>query len=368
MYFNRLLFFQILFSFLRGIFVLLNRKNNPTMAGLISGAEHSGKTFQCKREIFNALAGSDDTVFVVTADDSYDGFVKELGGIVAEFPKTNPFEMATHYGLSEPDAYSKSVMLEALFSSMVEKKKDSINFTDNEKLILKDGDDEADTIEKEIQILCESCSEFNVPEDILSFIRERKVQLPFVSSKIKNLSVEIPSPVPNTRLILYKVKNNTQAVLLLDYLWNRQIDLKKENRSAWLFVDPVDFLFDTDQEAAFLIDYAKKMNAMENVLTTVVQSSVKIFTDSSSYRYEDYLQVLGYFKLLSHGPIERKKYMNLLNIPGTLLNYMASGELGKGVILTQSSNYSFDDNLGLEEGYNGSDFYDLFKDDKENSL
>lgn len=164
MYFNRLLFFQILFSFLRGIFVLLNRKNNPTMAGLISGAEHSGKTFQCKREIFNALAGSDDTVFVVTADDSYDGFVKELGGIVAEFPKTNPFEMATHYGLSEPDAYSKSVMLEALFSSMVEKKKDSINFTDNEKLILKDGDDEEDTIEKEIQILCESCSEFNVPE------------------------------------------------------------------------------------------------------------------------------------------------------------------------------------------------------------
>lgn len=47
---------------------------------------------------------------------------------------------------------------------------------------------------------------------------------------------------------------------------------------------------------------------------------------------------------------------------------MASGELGKGVILTQSSKYSFDDNLGLEEDSDGSDFYDLFKDDKENSL
>ena len=293
--------------------------------------------------------------------------MKELVGIVAEFPKTNPFEIATHYGLSEPDAYSKSVMLEALFSSIAEKKKDSINFTDNEKLILKDG--EEDKIEKEIQILCESCDKFSDPEDVLSFIREREVQLPFASSKLKNLPVEIPSSVPNARLILYKVKSSTEAVLLLDYLWNRQIDLKKENRSAWLFVDPVDFLFDTDQEAAFLIDYAKKMNAMENVLTTVVQSSVKIFTDSSSsYRYEDYLQVLGYFKLLSHGPIERKKYMNLLNIPGTLLNYMASGELGKGVILTQSSNYSFDDNLGPEEEGDGSDFYDLFKDDKENSL
>ena len=66
--------------------------------------------------------------------------------------------------------------------------------------------------------------------------------------------------------------------------------------------------------------------------------------------------------------IERKKYMNLLNIPGIFLNYMVSGELGKGVILTQSSKYSFDDNLGLEEDCDGSDFYDLFKDDKENSL
>ena len=43
---------------------------------------------------------------------------------------------------------------------------------------------------------------------------------------------------------------------------------------------------------------------------------------------------------------------------------MVSGELGKGVILTQSSKYSFDDNLGLEEDCDGSDFYDLFKDDK----
>lgn len=60
--------------------------------------------------------------------------------------------------------------------------------------------------------------------------------------------------------------------------------------------------------------------------------------------------------------------MNLLNIPGIFLNYMASGELGKGVILTQSSKYSFEDNLGLEEDCDGSDFYDLFKVDKENSL
>lgn len=60
--------------------------------------------------------------------------------------------------------------------------------------------------------------------------------------------------------------------------------------------------------------------------------------------------------------------MNLLNIPGIFSNYMVSGELGKGVILTQSSKYSFDDNLGLEEDCDGSDFYDLFKDDKENSL
>ena len=83
---------------------------------------------------------------------------------------------------------------------------------------------------REIQILCESCGEFMNPEDVLSFIREREVQLPFVSSMLKSLSVEVSSPVPNARLILYKVKNNTQTVAVKVLLY--KLPLIRESRAT----------------------------------------------------------------------------------------------------------------------------------------
>lgn len=306
--------------------VLLNRKNNPIPAGLISGSEHCGKSFQCKREIFNALAGTDDVVFVISGSAEYDDFVKRLGGTVVGFPQTNPFEMADHYGFLEADLYSKSLMLEALFA-------DGMG-TD---------EDEVTMLESDVQILCQSAEHFNDPQYMKGLSGELKLKL--YESDIQN-----PSPLPASRLCSYWAQNSKDLILILDYIWNKQIELKKQNRSSWVFIDSVDVLFQTDQGAAFIMDYAKKMNALQNVFTAVAQSSVRMFTDSGvSYRYEDFLQVLGYFKLLNHGPIERRKYMDILNIPGSLVNFMAGAELGRGIILTQSANYSVDDVLKLDD-------------------
>lgn len=152
-----------------------------------------------------------------------------------------------------------------------------------------------------------------------------------------------------------------RRVGILDYIWNRQIELKKQNKSVWVFVDSIDVLFHSDQGAAFITDYAKKMNALQNVFTGVAQSSVRMFTDSGvSYRLEDFLQTLGYFKLLNHDPIERRKYMDILNIPGSLVNFMAGAELGRSIILTQSANYSFDDVLTIRMVHEFGHFIDEY--------
>lgn len=322
--------------------VLLNRKNNPIPAGLISGTEHCGKSFQCKREIFNALAGTDDVVFVVSGTAEYDDFVKQLGGTVVGFPQTNPFEMADHYGFLETDLYSKSLMLEALLA-------DGIG----------NDEDEVSMLESDVQILCQSADHFNDPQYMRELSTDSKLSL-------HESDIQVPDALPNGRLFSCWAQNSKDLILILDYIWNKQIELKKQNKSAWVFVDAVDTLFQTDQGAAFIMDYAKKMNALQNVFTAVAQSSVKMFTDSSvSYRLEDFLQVLGYFKLLNHGPIERRKYMDILNIPGSLVNFMAGAELGRGIILTQSANYSFDDVLKLDDDADTT-FEELFAKPKAN--
>ena len=150
---------------------------------------------------------------------------------------------------------------------------------------------------------------------------------------------------------------------LMDHLFNVQLGDKAEGRSSWLFIDSLDEVFSSDQAAAFLMDYVERMNILENVFTLVIQSSVRLFTDNAaSYRFCEFINQMGYEKLLNQGPIERKRYTELLNIPNSLANYITAMEPGKGILCTPSSDAAFNDNFYQEEDSRESaDFYRLFQ-------
>ena len=65
---------------------------------------------------------------------------------------------------------------------------------------------------------------------------------------------------------------------------------------------------------------------------------------------------MNYFKLFGLGPIERKQFIEKLNIADTLIPYIADREPGEGIILTSTSNIAFTDRLGDEK----HSFYKLF--------
>lgn len=284
--------------------VLLNRKNNPSMSGIIAGTEHSGKTYQNKREIFNALISTNDKVFIISDTDEYDAFVAQLGGMCVSDCKADPNECIDHYGLINPDEYSKSLMLDAMQAG-----------------VLISG--EPDSIEE---------------------YAKRTGQIP-----------------DDNRLILLKTMSLTDKVIMMDHLWNKSIKDKMNNISTWVFIDSVDELITSEECAAFLLDYIEKTDAIKNVLTMVIQSSVKLFTDRQAvFRIEDVIRNVGYHKLLNQGAIERRKYTEILNIPNTLVNYITGAELGKGIILTTANNTAFDDNFYSEEEAEDT-FYKLFK-------
>ncbi|MBR6476065.1 MAG: hypothetical protein IKS98_11545, partial [Lachnospiraceae bacterium] len=95
--------------------ILLNRKNNVNLSGLIAGTEHSGKTYQMKREILSAVMGSDDNISIIVRSDEYDDFAKRLGGTVRDFLVPDIFEIEKGYGLIGDDIESKGYYLDALF-------------------------------------------------------------------------------------------------------------------------------------------------------------------------------------------------------------------------------------------------------------
>ena len=134
---------------------------------------------------------------------------------------------------------------------------------------------------------------------------------------------------------------------------------KKKNRSNWIFIDHADALLQQNQAADYLAKYQVNASMMQTILTIVVQNSAALLASpDSAVAYETILQGSGYIKLLSQGPKERKRLSDVLNIPHALISYITNVEPGKGVILTPSSNITFNDNCN--ELYPDSIFKDLF--------
>ncbi len=353
--------------------VLLNRRNNPTLSGIIAGSEHSGKTFQCKREIFNSLiftdpdAKNDDDVIVIASDDSYDDFARSLGGEVCTEFYFNPFEIINLYGLKlNPDKYSKSLVLEAI-AEIVTRGSDIGQSMDTSisSLIADEMDDKKerlDNIEREVETFLKAEIDFNSHEAVRKYIRSNSSQYEALSTVLDATEKYLNRVAPvDNRLTVYKVTDTLSKVLLMDKIFIRCIKNKMQNKSTCVFIDNIDDLLSSEQTTTFLLDYVTKMNTLRCILTMVVQSSVKLFTDNTTtFRLEDLVNTCGYFKLLNQGAIERKKYTELLNISNSLVNYITSAELGKGIILTSASNLAFDDSFYDDED-DKIGFYDLFK-------
>lgn len=337
--------------------IFFNRKNFSNSAGIIAGVDHCGKTFQCKREIFNAIISGKDRICIITDGDDYDTFVEILNGGIKIHPKTNVFECIKHYGLLESDVYSKSIMLEALFKAIyVEMQADKIDFAK-----IEDERDEEITedVKKLINLSGRGELNFTDGESVIDYIEDNAGSFSFIGEITDELrKITGTDAAVGKRVELYKVSSSSELIAAMNFLWNRSIVDKSKNISSWLFIDAIDSVLSSEQGLDYLMEYIDKCNKFETIVTMVVQSSVKLISDNKTLiRLEELINGCTYYKLLNQGAIERKKYSDLLNIPNSLINYITNVDYGKGLIITPSSNIAFDDNFVEEK----SAFYDIFK-------
>ena len=329
--------------------VLLNRKNNPRLAGFIAGTEHSGKTYQCKREVLNALMSTDDEIFIISDSDEYDYFTLKLGGTICSDIFTNPLQVPEGYGLDNSDKFSKCLFLEAIAEECL--------LTLQKEYETEDVGNEVFRFYDTLMTMKERNS-----GSIFMYMSAQKEEFPLLSEVCRYLYdyeqahmhlLNFPE-----RLKLIKTDTPLEMLMILEHLY-----VRRGERTRWIFADSVDDMFSSDFSAGFFKDYIDKTNARGDIFTCVIQSSAKVFSESASaYRLSDMINSFGYQKLLNQGAKEREKYTQILNIPSALVNYITSAELGKGIILTPASGLAFDDNfLSDDENDCSNRFYEIFK-------
>lgn len=331
-------------------FVLIDRRNYPL--GLIAGMKTSGKTFAMKREVVNTLMTTDDAVIIVAPrfkgeDTDYEPFVSSLDGKVFEPILTDLFSADNDYGLTDSRASFKKMFLETFITLKLgfHKKR----YTSEELQTV------YDEVSKEAAALCE----YDDYVAAVTYARNHGNDFKLFNKAVATYIPTNEYPDFNAaRLNLVYFSTPSELLLQIDYLWNYVIAMKKANRNVWIYIDGIDEFMYSPVASDYLIGLLDKCKTLKVPMTMVVQDSAKIVSnDTAKIEFDYLLEKVEYFKLLSQGVIERRKYVDKLSIPQTLVPYITDVEPSEGIIITPSVNVAFNDRFETTE----NPFYQRFK-------
>ena len=323
-------------------FIFADRRNCPI--GVITGVEQSGKTFAVKRDAMNALMTSEDKVFILTKKpEEYLSFAKNCGGTMNYF-QPDPFVRDADYALGDDGGMFQKLFLEAAMALASRYYRG--------KLLSEEKEERKKRVAGEAEMI--TYQGFTDIDSTLSYVRENPEAFPMFLSAFGDRSVTIPDKFERVNIL--PCVDDLDMLLFLDHLWNHAIAEKKSNRNVWIYADGIDEFLYSDVCSDYLLSLIDKARKLRVPMTFVLDDSVHIATDQdASIELDYFLDKVQYFKLLSQGPIERKRFEERLNISRTLVPYMADREPGEGILITPSLNAAFTDRFERD-----SAFYRLF--------
>lgn len=325
-------------------FVFIDRANFPT--AMISGNDHTGKTMSVKREATNTLLSTrDDVVILARNPKEYKGFAEKMFGTVWDEFCPDIFSKSVNYNLNADKRDLQKIFFEAYLTAKVGFHRDRIT---PEALAgyYQRASQEADVL-----------SEFSDWNEALQYAREHPVEMQLFSKSLEQFRMGMDSLSGNHRLTIMGFENEAELLVNFDYLWNYAVECKKKNRSVWIFVDGADDLLYSVSGSDYLVSILERAEMLRVPITLVIQDAVHIVTNQNAVIEFDYLlNKIRYFKLLSMGPIERRKFVERLNISQQLIPYFVDRGPGEGILITPSANIAVNDRFEAED----NEFYRLF--------
>lgn len=325
-------------------FVFMDRTNYPT--AMIAGVQNSGKTTSVKREATNTLLSTRDDVVILTGrPGEYEQFANQLQGKMIRDFCPDVFDKDSNYNLNHDKAVLQKIFMEAYLTAKL-----GFHHQRLQPDILQGYYEQA---EKEAEILSR-CSDLN---EALMYAKEHPVELQLFVKSMEQFRFRADRMGGEQRLRVMGYGTEEELLVNLDYLWNYAVESKKKNRTVWIFVDAVDPLVYSVTGSDYLICLLERAEILKVPVTLVIQDAVHIVTNQKAVIEFDYLlNKVRYFKLLSMGPVERKKFVERLNISQQLIPYFVDREPGEGILITPSVNVAFNDHFEDKD----NEFYKLF--------
>ena len=325
-------------------FIFLDR--SIYSAAMIVGQPNTGKTVSVMREAANTILSTmDEVVILARHPEEYRDFAGRMSGqVLAEF-HPDIFRKDINYNLNKEKHILQKRFLEAYLTS-------KIGFH-RQRLVPEVLQANYKQVEQEAELLCR----FETLDDALLYAKEHPVELQLFVKTMEGFRFDGEWLTGKHRLTVLGFEKEAELLVTLDYLWNYAVECKKKNRTVWILVDSVDELIYSTTGNDYLISLLERAEVLKIPVTLVIQDAVHIVTNQNAAIEFDYLlKKIRFFKLLSLGPIERRKFIEKLNISEQLIPYFVGKGPGEGILVTPSANVAFNDRFEKKD----NEFYGLF--------
>ena len=314
--------------------VFIDRSKNQI--ALITGGSEYAKNYSLKREVVNTLMSTDAAVVIVTnKSEKYKKLTETFDSKIFRAVTADLFSRDEDYGLDIDYKKARGIFLEAFVTA-----KDGFY---KRRLMKEELKEYYKKVETDVGLINEM-HDYNMALDYLDMNPKRcELFRRAIGDYIVNST---PPSLDESRVNIIEIEDFAEYLTTLDYLWSQSIELKKNCKNLCVFLDGVDEFLKSETTSDYLISILDRCKRLKVPVTMVLEEPVKVVTDDDAVIELEYLlKKISLFKILSVGPIERKYFVEKLNIPKILVPYITDREPKEGIIISPSLNIAFNDHF-----------------------
>lgn len=328
--------------------IMFNRRNCKNGNGFILGTPGSGKSMTAKQEMQTVLLSSDDVVIVIDPEGEYYPMAELLDGEVIRIAAgtdvhINPFDIQMDYDSDDDPISIKSDFIVSLCENvaggpygLTASQRSLIDRCVKEvyKPFLNSLDPETGLYDKsKIPTLQEFYQELRMTKGYDANNLADSLEIYVTGSQ--NVFAFPTNVEYSKRFVVYDIKDigstmkSMGLLVVLDNIWNRIVEGRKEGKNVWFYIDEIYLLFKTPSSAEFLRNLYKRARKYGGIPTGITQNVSDLLENDTARTMISNSECI--IMLNQAGP-DRIALMNLLNISETLVGYVTNSSPGHGLL------------------------------------
>ncbi len=320
--------------------VVFDRCSLSNANGFILGCPGSGKSFAAKREIVNAILGTNDEIIIIDPEREYTTLAQNFGGevvFVSENSQShlNPLEISmAEYEAGEDVISGKYNFFLSFFETIMGKQGISAEqktIIDNclhevYREFLMGNTTEMPTLRDYYDVLCRQTS-----EDGKTLAMSLEL---YVNGSMRTFSYKSNVDI-NNRIVVYDIKDLGKQLkplgmmVVLENLWDAIVKNRSRGIRTRIYIDEIYLLFQSEQSSNFLFELYKRARKWGGIPTGITQNVEDLLKSDTA---RSMLSNSEFILMLNQAASDREQLARLLKISDTMMNFVSGAPAGSGLI------------------------------------